>query len=277
MTGGTSRAQDQAEWAAARAGVRLREAEGLEDAERVAALVEDLWGPGQMPSSLVRAFGHAGSVVLLAEPLAGGSAAGFVLGFLGNADGLHVHSHMLGVRPAWQDRGVGLALKLGQRAACLAAGIGEARWTFDPLVRRNARFNLVKLGAVATRVLPGFYGEMDDRINRGDRSDRFEVRWVLTSARVDAAADGAPIVPTPGVVVLEVDDRGGPVQTDAPLGSGAVVRIPSDHHGARVGDPALGRAWRDASFRAFEACFAAGLVATWIGPDGGYVFEEVSA
>jgi predicted GNAT superfamily acetyltransferase len=270
-------AEDQAARAAARAGVRLRALGGLDDAERVAAVVEELWGPGQMPPSLVRAFGHAGSVILLAEPVEGGSAAGFVLGFLGNADGLHVHSHMLGVRPSWQDRGVGRSLKLGQRAACLAAGIEEARWTFDPLVRRNARFNLVKLGAMATGVLPGFYGEMDDRINRGDRSDRFEVRWPLASPRVDAAADDAPIEPRPGPVVLDVDDRGRPLETGSAPAPGAVVRIPPDHHAARVADPAVGRAWRDASLRAFEACFAAGLAATWIGPDGGYVFEEVPA
>jgi predicted GNAT superfamily acetyltransferase len=275
MEGEARRAGDQAARAAAAAGVRLRAAEGIEDAERVAAVVEELWGPGQMPPSLVRAFGHAGSVILLAEPLEGGSPAGFVLGFLGNAERLHVHSHMLGVRPGWQDRGVGLALKLGQRSACLEAGIDEARWTFDPLVRRNARFNLVKLGAVAAGVLPGFYGEMDDRINRGDRSDRFDVRWPLASSRVDAAAEGAPAAPEPGRVVLDVDGRGHPIETGSAPAPGAVVRIPADHHGARAADPALGRAWRDASLRAFEACFAAGLQATWIGADGGYVFEEV--
>ena len=64
------------------------------------------------------------------------------------------------------------------------AGIQEVRWTYDPLLARNARFNLGRLGAVAVGLLPAFYGQMTDRLNRGDRSDRFEVRWLLGSDRV---------------------------------------------------------------------------------------------
>src|SRR5205823_7392831 len=105
----------------------------------------------------------AGSGLLGARD--GGALVGFVAGFLGVQEGLHAHSHMLGVVQDAQSRGVGYALKLAQRAACLDAGIDEVRWTYDPLVARNARFNLVKLGAVATRFLPGFYGEMTDRLN----------------------------------------------------------------------------------------------------------------
>ena len=267
------RAWEQAGSAAARAGVRLRPARDLGDAERIATIVVELWGTGQMPPSLLRAFEHAGTVILVAEPPAA-PAVGFVLGFPGLRDGLHVHSHMLGVVPAWQARGVGAALKLGQRAACLDAGIGEARWTYDPLVRRNAWFNLVKLGTVATGFLAGFYGEMDDEINIGDRSDRFEVRWLLGSERADRAASGRATEPAGGPALLEIDDRGRPVESGRDPEPGALVRIPEDHHAQRAGDPSLGNAWRDASRRVFESCFEAGLQATWMRPDGCYVFEE---
>ena len=47
---------------------------------------------------------------------------------------------------------------------------------FDPLVRRNARLNLVRLGADVTDYLPDFYGAMDDAVNAGDRSDRLLAR-----------------------------------------------------------------------------------------------------
>ena len=40
----------------------------------------------------------------------------------------HVHSHMLAVMPEWQGRGVGVALKLGQRAWTQDVGIPEVRW-----------------------------------------------------------------------------------------------------------------------------------------------------
>ena len=48
------------------------------------------------------------------------------------------------------------------------------RWTYDPLVSRNARFNLVKLGAVGTEYAVDFYGPMRDGVNDGE-SDRLTV------------------------------------------------------------------------------------------------------
>jgi predicted GNAT superfamily acetyltransferase len=247
----------------------------MEDAERVGVVVEALWGPGQLPPSLIRAFDHAGTVILGAETE--GEFVGVVLGFPGLDEGLHMHSHMLGVLPAWQSRGVGFALKLGQRAACLDRGITEARWTYDPLVARNAWFNIMKLGVVGTGMLRGFYGQMDDSINRDDRSDRFEVRWRLESERVDRALRGETLEPAAGPTLLDAEgesDAPRPRATAASPERGAVIRVPIDYHHMRRRDPKLGTAWRDASAYAFEACFRAGLVAAWIGRDGRYVFDD---
>ena len=55
--------------------------------------------------------------------------------------------------PARPGRACWFALKQHQRAWALSQGIREVTWTFDPLVRGNARFNLVKLGAVAVSYL----------------------------------------------------------------------------------------------------------------------------
>ena len=63
------------------------------------------------------------------------------------------------------------------------------RWTFDPMVARNAWFNLGKLGAVADRFYPDFYGPMTDAINAGERSDRLVIRWDL-AARARPAGPG---------------------------------------------------------------------------------------
>lgn len=266
--------------AADAAGVSLEPMHGLEGAERAAALVEALWGPGQLPPFLIRAFDHAGTVILGAE--SDGQLVGFVLGFPGLDGGLHMHSHMLGVLPDQQSRGIGFALKLGQRAACLDEGVAEVRWTYDPLVARNAWFNLMKLGVEATGLLRSFYGRMDDVINRGDRSDRFEVRWRLESDRVNRTIDGYLPEPAPGPILLEPEgnpDAARPRETGAPPEPGAVVAVPVDYHQLRQRDAALGAAWRDASSRAFEACFGCGLVAAWISRDGRYVFvrpEEAS-
>jgi predicted GNAT superfamily acetyltransferase len=259
--------------AAASAGVSLTAMTSTEDALRVHQLVSLVWGEDELRPSLARAFQHAGCGVYGAEEE--GGLVGFVLGFLGWNGGVHMHSHMLAVLPEWQSRGVGYALKLAQRAACLEAGVDEARWTYDPLVARNGWFNLVKLGTVATAFFPGFYGEMTDRINRGDRSDRFEVRWRLTSERVGRAVSGHPQQPLPGPVLLACVGDGDvprPKETSAEPQAGAVVEVPLDHPALRARDPALGREWREASARVFEACFQAGLAAAWIDRGGRYVF-----
>ena len=271
-------AWDLAVAAAHRAEVELVPVHGMDHAERIVRIVAEVWGPGDLSPAMVRAFEHAGSVLFAAvtrhRP---GEFVGFVLGFAGLGDRLHVHSHMLAVLPGHESRGVGYALKLAQRAACLDAGIDEVRWTYDPLVVRNGWFNLVKLGCTADRLLVGFYGEMKDQINRGDRTDRFEVVWRLRSDRVERALAGDLHRPSTGEVILEVEASGRTARLldGARPGAGAVVGVPVDHAELRARDPELGMAWRTASADAFGACFDAGLVATWVDRDGRYVFERV--
>ncbi|HSP52847.1 MAG TPA: hypothetical protein VLO00_08130 [Cryobacterium sp.] len=199
----------QADAAAEAAGVTVRQAEPG-DLAAVIGLFERTWGVGHSPDrSMLLALDFAGNTVLIAtatganagEPAGkppgkpagatAGTPVGATLGFLGWTDGVHLHSHMAAVVPWQRGGGVGHALKLFQRAVCLQHGITEMRWTFDPLIRRNAHFNLVKLGAEVVRFLPDFYGRLDDVITGSDRSDRFEVRWRLDSPRTRRALAGA--------------------------------------------------------------------------------------
>lgn len=195
-----SDAEAAADAADARAGIRTRPAQP-DEIDGVLARFEATWGEGRGPDrATIQALEHAGSTVLVAEdgdgPRTGESVGvplGAILGFLGWNDGLHLHSHMNAVDPAARGRGVGVALKLRQRAVCLAHGIDEVRWTYDPLIRRNARLNLVRLGAEVTAFLPDFYGELGDAITGADRSDRFEVRWRLDSPRTRRALARGPV------------------------------------------------------------------------------------
>jgi predicted GNAT superfamily acetyltransferase len=148
-------------------------------------------------------------------------------------------------------------LKLGQRAQALANDIHVARWTFDPLVARNAWFNFGKLGAVADGFGRAFYGEMTDAINAGDRSDRLVVRW-------DLDRDPAPRAWPEGLPTVLAAEGSPPIPRTAagpPPAAGVVVEIPRDHAELRRDDPALGGRWRDATAEALEACFGAGLIA----------------
>jgi predicted GNAT superfamily acetyltransferase len=246
----------------------------MEDAQLAAAVVAEVWGEDILDPSLLWALRHAGNVAILARH--GSDAVGFVMGFVGLDRGLHVHSHILGVVAPFRSRGVGAALKLAQRAVCLDAGIDEIRWTFDPMVARNGRFNLVRLGTVATDLLRAFYGDMRDAVNRGDRSDRFEVRWHLSSDRVDRALHDSLEAPPDGPMLLRAagsDDAPTPLVTGATAEPGARVAVPPDYHGLRARHPELARAWRDTSADVIEACFARGLVGTWMGTEGEYVFD----
>ncbi|MFL5736784.1 MAG: GNAT family N-acetyltransferase [Actinomycetota bacterium] len=247
--------------AADAAGVSLRPLEELEDADRILDVMIATWGEHQLlPRELIRALQHSGNVPYGA--FVGGELRGYVLGFLGSdSGGAHIHSHMLAVRPGGRSKGVGYALKLAQRAQALDAGVFVVRWTYDPLLARNAHFNLEKLGASADGFARDFYGEMDDALNRGDRSDRATVRWDL-----EGRSDGIRRSEGSSIAILRRTGDMPPrpqriVDARVDEGVGVRIAIPEDYPALREADPELARSWRDAVAEAFEACLAAGMVA----------------
>lgn len=148
-----------------------------------------------VPANLLITIQKNGGLVLGAY--AGDQLIGFALGFLGAESALgqtkikHA-SHMLAVLPEYRARGIGVRLKLAQRDAARAQGLDLMTWTYDPLQALNATLNLWRLGAIARRYLPDAYGEMNDGLNAGMPSDRFEVEWRLNAPRVVARAQAEP-------------------------------------------------------------------------------------
>lgn len=144
-------------------------------------VLADVWGGdrGGMPPNLLRALAHAGNyaVGLYDE---GRMVAASVAFFAAPAQ-RSMHSHITGVLPEYQGRGLGRIIKNHQREWALARDVGHITWTFDPLVARNAHFNLSVLGARVTEYLVDHYGPMDDGVNRGDETDRIMVSWALAS------------------------------------------------------------------------------------------------
>ncbi len=268
-------AWDRANQAADAAGVRLGPLTTIEDADRILEVMIATWGNHQLlPREMITALADCGN-----EPYGAWDRdrlVGYVLGWAGvmPEDGLHLHSHMLATLPDLRHRGVGFALKLAQRAFCLDRGIPLVRWTFDPLLSRNAHLNLSKLGAQADRFLPNFYGEMTDTLNRGERSDRLLVRWDLHRP----VPEGSISAPEGEEVLGRGGDPQGPTPTDVrpPAGSPALIRIPRDYHDLRERDRSLADAWRDASAQAFAACFDAGLTVTGFTDDSTYVLTAGS-
>ena len=198
--------------------VEVRTLVRLTDLQAVDALFVSVWGAGTpvLGVELLRALSHEGGYVsgaFLQGELVGASA-----GFLGrHGDRLSLHSHVTGVSPRARGAHVGRALKLHQREWAASQGIEVVTWTFDPLVRRNAWFNIGRLGARPVEYLVDFYGPMPDPINAGDESDRLLMAW-----------DVALPLPTEA---LENDLH-------------RAIATPSDIESLRGTDPAAARQWR---------------------------------
>ena len=253
----------------------VRPVETLEEARAAAHLFDRVWGEQRVIGTpLLWAMASHGGQVLAA--FHGEEMIGAQVGVVGLVDGKPaLHSHITGVLAGVQHRGVGFLLKKAQREWCLARGIDRITWTFDPLVARNAYFNLVKLGAVAERFHRDYYGEMEDAFNRGERSDRLEVLWDLRTERVRAAFGEAPAPaePTSSAALSRIADmEGTPQPSEEPLRAGermVSIAVPEDYHGLRERDPELARAWRDAVGDALEEAYGLGYRATSFARDEG--------
>ncbi|MFL6223846.1 MAG: GNAT family N-acetyltransferase [Actinomycetes bacterium] len=249
--------------AAAAADVVIHELHRPEELKAARRLFEDIWRPAEgnpppMTAELLRALAHAGSYV--AGAFAGTTLVGASAGFFTAPPDLGLHSHITGVAPGGQHRGVGFALKVHQRAWALARGITEVVWTFDPLVARNAWFNLAKLGAAPTAYLEDFYGPMTDAVNAGVASDRLLLAWRLDDPAVAAACAGRPLQPPPveAEAALTVGPGLEPV-THRPDTPAVTVALPPELEAL---DPGQRRAWRQAVREALGGRLAAGAAVT---------------
>lgn len=259
---------------ARRSGVRLRELSEALETVRAAEVLQSVWGGTEpvAPANWLRAVQHAGGYVFGAYDDAGVLLA-VSIGLL-STEGLH--SHITGVVPAGQRRGLGLALKQHQRAWCLERGITTIGWTCDPLVRRNVAFNLHALGAHVEHYLPNFYGPMADGVNRNDESDRFELRWDLLSPSAKAAAKSRlPWLTSTLPLAVAAGPDGRPVAGVVP-GAARRVQLPAEIEQVRRQDPESGRAWRIAVREAVLAGLAGGAVITGLTEQGALVMEEQS-
>ena len=129
----------------------------------------------EITPNLLMAMVHSGAY--LSGAFIDGNCVGAAFAFPATTGGLHLHSHMTAVLDEYRDQGVGYSLKIDQWRWAKKNRFSEISWTFDPLVSRNAKLNLIKLGVNITSYHPNFYGDMPDALNAGDESDRLMVSW----------------------------------------------------------------------------------------------------
>jgi predicted GNAT superfamily acetyltransferase len=258
-----------AAWGAADAvctasGVTVTISRSADHSHAVSTVLAEIWpqdnGASPLEANLLRALEFSGNYVSFASTIERGANArviGACVAFFGRPEQRHLHSHIAGVVMGTEGHGVGRALKLHQRAWALEHGVAEISWTFDPLIARNANFNLSRLGTRVTAFVPDFYGPMKDQRNAGQHSDRLVATWDLLDDRVTALAAGARSVfdsarhLTGDVSEWIVFDRGIPFAAEAPTVSEvrrdralSILRIPGDFEELRKDDPALADRWR---------------------------------
>ena len=173
----------------------------------------------EITPNLLQAMVHSGAY--LSGAFIDGNCVGAAFAFPATTGGPHLHSHMTAVLDKFRDKGIGYALKIDQYKWAKENNYKEITWTFDPLVARNAKLNLLKLGVDISAYYPNFYGDMPDELNAGDESDR-----VMASLKVVGDA------PTPRTAI------------SAPDKSAVLIAIPSDIVAIRVKDIAENLRWR---------------------------------
>lgn len=181
----------------------ITEATGLADAS---LLYRDVFGYTKPEASL-------NPRLLMAMAANGGAMVGardaddrlvaFGYGFTGFAGGeRYFYSQAVVVAPELQGTGIGRAIKEEQRRLALARGLHRMRWAYNPVLARNAHFNLSVLGAVGRWFVPDCYGDGESRLvvdwdldaKRPDRTDRLQTTYSRADwGRADTIEGGAAL------------------------------------------------------------------------------------
>ena len=185
--------------------IQVRELDNLQDQDFGRNIFDVTWSMDagtEITPNLLQAMVHSGSY--LSGAFIDNKIVGAAFAFPATNGGLHLHSHMTAVLPEFRDKGVGYALKIDQWNWAKKKNYSHLSWTFDPLVRRNAKLNIAKLGVDISDYFPNFYGDMPDVLNAGDESDRLMVSW-----RTDVDTPNARELitnPEPGDILIEIPE-----------------------------------------------------------------------
>jgi predicted GNAT superfamily acetyltransferase len=188
-----------------------------------------------------------------------------------HAGKLILYSHITGVVPEFQGKGVGLALKLMQRKYAIKHGFDLVCWTYDPMQSLNNWFNLSKLGAIARTYYVNYYGKMPDKVNRGVESDRFLAEWWVKSRRVrrmvkagralapDDMRSRSIINPTTVKQGVRLPNGQSVLESTEKI---VLIEIPHKYEEFRRLDPSILQQWRAETRRLYTHYFKRGYIAT---------------
>lgn len=165
----------------------IRHCETLDELNACVNLQREVWSFTDLELVPLRMFVVAqkigGQVIGAFE---GDDLVGFCMSLPGTRNGaVYLHSHMLAVREAYRNCGLGRRIKIKQRDHALRRGITLIEWTFDPLEIKNAWLNIERLGAIVRQYVVNQYGRTLSPLQGGLPSDRLVAEWWLRSRRVE--------------------------------------------------------------------------------------------
>jgi len=242
--------------------ITIREIDEVAEMRAVEELQKEVWGIPDLdvvPVTHLVAAKEAGGVLIGAFDAA--ALVGFVYGFPSLERGkLAHHSHMLAVKASYRNFDLGRRLKLAQREHVIAQGIELVSWTFDPLQSLNAYFNFSKLGVIADRYFPDFYGPDAASFLHQTGTDRLWVSWFVSSdevkRRISGVSDDMNFDAGP-LVQVEADNS--PRRNDQALVQvQASIEIPADIDSLQQQSPETASRWRQETRWAFTEAINAG-------------------
>lgn len=230
-------------------GVSIRVLNGVEEQNFARQIFDEVWPTDegtQITANLLQAMAHNGTYISGAFVEGEIVGAAFAFPSVDEHGHHHLHSHLAAVKENFRDRSIGSTLKWHQRAWALKHGYEVITWTFDPLVKRNARLNLVKLGVQVFEYFPNFYGDLPDALNAGDPTDRIIARWDLLSESTLAAARYRNLEKLADEIPVALSNEAGrPVRHEInPTADQLLCYLPSDIIEIRSQDSALALEWR---------------------------------
>ncbi len=246
--------------AAAAPEVELRLVETRQEYEACVELQRETWGrdfTDIVPVTMMGIAVRMGGICLGAFG-PDGELLGFVFGVTGPWRGELAHwSHMLAVRREARNLGIGKRLKIAQRVAAAEQDVDAVYWSFDPLVGRNAHFNLNQLGASVIEYVRDMYGTTNSVLHRLG-TDRFIARWDMRDDPGPAVRGCAGMAPARAemnwpVVGVPGEERVLPVGADV-----VEVLVPRDIRAVTDQCLAEAWAWRHANRRAFTGLLGEG-------------------
>lgn len=237
--------------------IEIRQLSAADDMVIVGEVFQQVWGSSTelIRLEMLMAIAHSGGYVVGAFDTSrrshlhpNGQILGASVALLANHEGERaLHSHVTGILPGARSTGLGREMKLHQQAWARDRDIPWIVWTFDPLIRRNAWFNIAILGAEVHEYLPSFYGTMTDAINAGDESDRLLMAWSTAADTSTTVRDGTGSA------------------------AHAFIPTPEDIVSLRRTDPAAVATWREESRRALTSTLDAGRRIIGFTRNGEYV------